>query len=81
MRLAFSLPEPGVEGRAMNRCALCGAEVSGAVNLCPNHHAQDLGWAATNRVMCNFLHRGALPPRVSAVDRSQDLPGCLQEAA
>ena len=65
----------------MNRCASCGAEVSEAVSLCQHHHAHDIGWAATNRIMCDFVHRGAVPPRVSAPERDHDLRGCLQEAA
>jgi hypothetical protein len=64
----------------MNRCALCGTEVREAVHLCQHHHVQDIGWAATNRIMCDFLHRGMPPLRVSAPERDQDR-GCLQEAA
>ena len=42
------------------RCAACGAETIGRA-LCPHHsagYADD--WAAGNRVMCDFIHRGII---------------------
>lgn len=65
----------------MNRCASCGADLSEAMSLCPQHHAQEAGWAASNRIMCDFLHRGLVPPRVRASERDADLRSCLQEVA
>ena len=65
----------------MHRCASCGSEVSQAMALCPHHHADDAGWAATNRIMCDFLHRGISSRRLPETDRVDDLRGCLQEAA
>jgi hypothetical protein len=65
----------------MNRCASCRAEIPEVMLLCPHHHAGDIGWSATNRIMCDLLHRGAVPPRVSAAERADDLRGCLREAA
>jgi hypothetical protein len=65
----------------MNRCASCGVEVSETIALCQHHYIPDTGWAATNRMMCDFLHRCVAPPRVPAAEREHDLPGHLQEAA
>jgi hypothetical protein len=30
------------------------------------------GWAASNRIMCDFFHRGVTPPRLEAPDRVDD---------
>jgi hypothetical protein len=65
----------------MNRCALCNTEIPAGSSLCPHHDVSEIGWAASNRIMCDFLHRGRVPPRVSARDRDEDLRGCLQEVA
>ncbi len=65
----------------MNRCASCGTELSEVTILCQHHHAYDNSWAETNRIMCDFLHRGVIPRRLRAADRDEDLRGCLQEAA
>ncbi len=65
----------------MNRCCACGIELSEAMTLCPHHHFHDAGWAATNRIMCELLHRGLVPPRVPPADREEEFCGCFQEAA
>jgi hypothetical protein len=65
----------------MNRCASCGAETSEPMQLCLHHHADDIRWAATNRIMCNFLHRGATPPRVPVAERASDLRCLAHEVA
>ena len=65
----------------MNRCALCNIEVPGRWSLCAHHDAQEIGWAASNRIMCDFLHRGVPPPRVNAGANDNDLRACLQEVA
>jgi len=65
----------------MNRCASCGAELSDTLHLCPHHHVQEHGWAATNRIMCDLLHRGVVPPRVRTADRDEAFRGCLQAVA
>jgi len=65
----------------MNRCASCATELPRAMTLCVHHHFHDAGWAVTNRIMCDFIHRGLIPARVSALDREDELRGCLQEAA
>ena len=38
--------------------------------LCAHHHLVSDEWAAGNRVMCNFIHRGVVPERLSAEERS-----------
>ena len=66
----------------MNRCDQCGSELAGAFTLCPHHYLhQDVGWATTNRVMCDFLHRGVVALRLSPDDREDDLYRALHEAA
>lgn len=47
----------------MTLCAYCGAEAFRADPLCPHHTwtpADD--WAAGNRIMCDFIHRGIVAP-------------------
>ena len=50
-------------GTAITLCVLCGVRLVGGATLCP-HHVQvaGAGWAATNRIMCDLLHRGVAPP-------------------
>ena len=60
----------------MNRCALCGIELSDGGRLCGQHAYHDPGWAASNRVICDLLHRGIVPSRLPAIDRDEDLRGC-----
>jgi hypothetical protein len=65
----------------MARCASCGIALSEAMPLCPHHHARDNGWAETNRIMCDFVHRGVVPPRLRTAERDEDPRRSLQEAA
>lgn len=48
----------------MSLCALC---ANSDVELCSYHHFVPVGddWAASNRAMCDFLHRGIVLPRVT----------------
>jgi hypothetical protein len=45
----------------MTLCAYCGAETSshGLCSYHPSAHGDD--WARSNRVMCDFVHRGVVP--------------------
>ena len=44
---------------AMSLCALCGGPSFRTDALCSHHlHAGDDDWATSNRVMCDFIHRG-----------------------
>lgn len=66
----------------MNRCNQCGIELHEAFTLCPHHHVHnDPGWAATNRIMCDFVHRGLVPQRVAPANGEDDFRRCLSEAA
>jgi hypothetical protein len=56
----------------MTTCALCGIEVAEDVPLCAHHlfgHEED--WAASNRVMCDFVHRGVIPRRLPREQRDE----------
>ena len=54
-------------------CPSCGLAVT-VTEICPHHHvyAHDDEWAAGNRAMCDFFHRGVLPRRLSADDREDE---------
>jgi hypothetical protein len=55
----------------MHRCAQCGFELNADLALCPHHHMRDDRWAEWNRVMCDLLHRGRVPARLSAIEREE----------
>lgn len=66
----------------MSLCASCGLELSGDAELCPHHHRSDgEDWAGSNRILCDFLHRGKVPARLSASQRSEDVIVTTPEAA
>lgn len=52
----------------MNRCASCGLELSATMTLCMHHDQREAGWADTNRIMCDLLHRHITPPRLRRAD-------------
>jgi hypothetical protein len=57
----------------MGPCALCGQPVADGTTLCPSHHVgADTSWAAANRIMCDFVHRGIAAPRLSRSERGGD---------
>jgi len=64
-------------------CAQCGQPTFDSGGLCPYHnsgHGDD--WAAGNRIMCDFLHRGIVSPGPpDLVDRSLEFPVDRLEAA
>ena len=43
----------------MSLCSLCGQATLDASSLC-THHSSSYGddWATSNRIMCDFVHRG-----------------------
>ena len=68
--------------RATNWCMLCGQQLVAGDGLCAYHNLErEDGWAAVNRIMCDFFHRGFVPPRLSAVERGDDLSRSTAEAA
>jgi hypothetical protein len=64
----------------MNHCVSCGYQVPSEIAICPHHHADDPGWARTNRVMCDLLHRGIVPRRLRPRDREDELIGRAEVA-
>lgn len=47
----------------MTLCAFCGYSTLGSPGLCSHHALSDgNGWAVSNRIMCDFVHRGIVPP-------------------
>lgn len=58
----------------MSVCATCGLEIPDTTDLCAHHHrGGDAGWAANNRAMCDFLHRGRMPPRLPREQRDEPI--------
>jgi hypothetical protein len=58
----------------MSLCALCGLHLSGNAGLCPHHHAAcNDEWATANRIICDFIHRKKVPPRLSFAERDDDV--------
>jgi len=66
----------------MALCVLCAQPTLGEQDVCLFHLAsQGDDWAVGNRIMCDFLHRGILPPATD--ERTNDLEvlvGALEEA-
>ena len=56
----------------MALCVLCGQSTIGDTEICM-HHVGGYGedWATGNRIMCDFLHRGIVPP--APCERDEDL--------
>jgi hypothetical protein len=52
-------------------CALCGQALTMGASLCAYHQPAPGGsWAVENRIVCDFVHRGIAPPRLSAAERA-----------
>lgn len=57
----------------MSLCASCGLQLVGEGNLCPHHHTvYGDDWAVSNRILCDFFHRGVVPVRLSKHERDSD---------
>ncbi len=57
----------------MSLCASCGLQLNNNTELCPHHHVMyGDDWAASNRLMCDFFHRGKVPSRLSKKELSDD---------
>lgn len=65
----------------MNRCDACGVELPERMTMCLHHDSHEPAWAVTNRIMCDFLHRGVVPARLAPAARAEELRGCLVEVA
>jgi len=48
----------------MRVCCYCGHPTVGAAQICPHHVSALAGedWAMSNRIMCDFVHRGIVGP-------------------
>jgi hypothetical protein len=67
---------------ATSLCSVCGQRVVGHAALCAHHAgASTDSWAAGNRILCDFFHRGIAPPRVPAAARIDEGTRRLAETA
>jgi hypothetical protein len=65
----------------MSICASCGLQLAGDSALCPHHHCVfGDDWAEGNRLMCDFFHRGKVPPRLAGDEQEDDLWPQFDEA-
>ncbi len=54
----------------MSFCASCGLQLVSDAGLCEHHHRiYGDGWALSNRIMCDFFHRGIEPQRLPPKER------------
>jgi hypothetical protein len=57
----------------MSLCSACGLPLADDGALCPHHHCvYGDDWAAANRIMCDFFHRGKVPPRLTRTEREDE---------
>jgi hypothetical protein len=60
----------------MSLCVLCAQPTLGPGNIYDYHmYAHGDDWAAANRIMCDFLHRGVVPPAPCERDDSPEFLG------
>lgn len=52
-------------------CPTCGAETWGTRELCEHHLSPDTLECMGNRILCDLIHRGVEPKRLSAEDREE----------
>jgi hypothetical protein len=64
----------------MSACVSCGLEISDSSELCRHHVSQGDGWAESNRIMCDFVHRKKIPTRLAPEGRA-DEPWAHADAA
>ena len=72
-----SIPEtpmgtPTGQGGRMGVCASCGLEITDSSELCRHHVSLGNGWAESNRIMCDFVHRQKVPARLDPERRSDE---------
>lgn len=59
----------------MNICLVCGMTVPAGTAVCPGHEiVADRAWSQSNRIICDFVHRGKEPPRLSREEREPSVP-------
>ena len=64
----------------MSVCSLCGMLVASHTALCSHHDRPVDDWATQNRIMCDLLHRGVVPPRLPVIDRADDFVVAVEAA-
>lgn len=65
----------------MSLCVSCGLEQGDQSELCRHHLlGQSNTWAESNRIMCDFFHRGRILPRLGADDRGDEFWHVLEAA-
>ena len=63
-------------------CPMCGQPLPGGGPLCSQHHPVGPdAWAVTNRIMCDFFHRGIEPRRLDAHERADAVATHAADAA
>lgn len=48
-------------------CPMCGSDST--AQICHYHTVIEEGWSTSNRIMCDFVHRHLVPPRLPEQDR------------
>lgn len=58
----------------MSRCVSCGSDLTDGSLLC-RHHALNAEerWSEGNRLLCDLLHRGKVPPRLAQGQREEEV--------
>jgi hypothetical protein len=54
------------------RCHVCENETVSPGRVCAHHLTRDTSWAQANRLMCDLVHRGLVPPRPWDADEPVD---------
>ena len=55
----------------MSLCVVCGGSNPDAGNICSYHLSTEDNWAVGNRIMCDFVHRAIVPPRLAPAERGE----------
>jgi hypothetical protein len=64
----------------MSPCSICGRQIAAHLGFCQHHSASGTdSWAASNRIMCDFVHRGVAPPRLQPAERLAELSRALAD--
>ncbi len=59
----------------MTICLVCGITVPAGTAVCPGHAVMaDRAWSQSNRIICDFVHRGKEPPRLPPDEREPRVP-------
>lgn len=64
----------------MSVCAACAHRLPGQAELCTHHSMVCDDWAATNRIMCDLIHRRKVPSRLMPEQRDDEFWAHLEAA-